>query len=85
MGLQMPYYTYTQGEIMSCKTKTKTSGYELRSDLLGMAIGILESQSARQIDNEHLKPEGQRSSVEPYSPEDVIKVAEKLYKFVQKK
>ena len=70
---------------MSCKNKTKTSGYELRSDLLGMAIGILESRDARRFDNEHLKPEGQRSPVEPYTSEDVIGVAEKLYEFVQKK
>ena len=61
------------------------SGYELRTDLLGMAIGILESRKARQFENEHLKPEGQRNSVEPYTSEDIIAEAEKLYRFVQKK
>ena len=61
------------------------SGYELRTDLLGMAIGILESKNAREFDNEHLKPEGQRSAVQPYTTEDVIAEAEKLYTFVQKK
>lgn len=61
------------------------SGYELRSDLLGMAIGILESRNSRQLDNECLKPEGQRQPVSPYATEEVLAVAEKLYDFVQKK
>ena len=61
------------------------SGYELRNDLLGMAIGILETRQSRQFDNEHLKPDGQRSAVTPYTTEDIIAEAEKLYAFVQKK
>lgn len=61
------------------------SGYELRSDLLGMAIGIVESRMSRQFENEHLKPEGTRQPVAPYTTEDVIAEAEKLYNFVQKK
>jgi len=61
------------------------SGYELRTELLGMAIGILESRNARQFDNQHLKPEGKRQPVSPYVTEDVLVVAEKLYGFVQKK
>ena len=61
------------------------SGYELRSDLLGMAIGILESRNSRQFENEHLKPEGTRQPVSPYATEDVLVVAEKLYDFVQQK
>tara|TARA_Y100000992_G_C21114483_1_gene418869 strand:+ start:285 stop:488 length:204 start_codon:yes stop_codon:yes gene_type:complete len=61
------------------------SGYELRTELLGMAIGILEHRNCRQFDNEHLKPEGQRNAVNPYATEDVLIVAEKLYDFVQKK
>ena len=64
---------------------SKKSGYELRSDLLGMAIGIVESKVERQFDNECLKPEGQRTAVRPYTTEDVIAEAEKLYTFVQKK
>jgi hypothetical protein len=67
---------------MSDKSK---SGYAIRADLLGMAIGILESRNARQFDNEHLKPEGQRNPVNPYATEDVLVVAEKLYNFVQNK
>jgi len=61
------------------------SGYELRSDLLGMAIGIVDQRINRLFDNEHMKPEGQRSPVAPFTTEDVIAEAEKLYAFVQKK
>ena len=61
------------------------SGYELRTDLLGMAIGIVSDKVNREFDNEHMKPEGQRSAVSPYTTEDIIVEAEKLYAFVQKK
>ena len=64
---------------------SKKSGYELRTQLVDMAIGILESRNSRQFDNEWLKPEGQRNAVNPYATEDVLVVAEKLYAFVQKK
>ena len=61
------------------------SGYELRADLLGMAIGINESRLTRLAYNEQMKPEGQRRSVAPFTTEDVLVEAEKLYAFVQKK
>jgi len=61
------------------------SGYELRTDLLGMAIGIVSDRVYRQFDNEMTKPEGQRSPVNSYTTEDIIVEAEKLYAFVQKK
>lgn len=65
------------------------SGYALRTELLGMAIGILESRIARQEQNEHFQAENdkryQRQSINPYATEDVLVVAEKLYDFVQKK
>ena len=64
---------------------SKKSGYELRTDLLGMAIGIVSDKVNREFDNEHMKPEGQRSAVNPYTTEDIIVEAEKLYAFVQKK
>tara|TARA_R100000808_G_scaffold24982_1_gene60148 strand:+ start:2619 stop:2822 length:204 start_codon:yes stop_codon:yes gene_type:complete len=64
---------------------SKKSGYELRSELLGMAIGILQDRQSRQCENEHLKPEGQRNPINPYATEDVLIVADKLYDFVQKK
>ena len=61
------------------------SGYELRADLLNMAIGIVDQKVGRLFENEHLKPEGNRSPVAPFTTEDVIAEAEKLYAFVQKK
>ena len=61
------------------------SGYELRTELVGMAIGILESRNARIFENEHFKPEGQRNAINPYATEDVLIVAEKLLAFVEKK
>ena len=62
----------------------KRTGYGIRTDLLSMAIGILESREQRQMENEHLKPDGQRQAVNPYATEDVLVVAEKLYAFVEK-
>jgi hypothetical protein len=61
------------------------NGYEIRTDLLGMAIGILESRVNQQFQNEHLRPEGQRDAVDSYTTEDVLEEAEKLYQFVQDK
>ena len=61
------------------------SGYQLRTDLLGMATGIVQERVQRQFENEHLKPEGERLPVPSYTTEDVIAEAEKLYAFVQKK
>ena len=64
---------------------TNKSGYELRTELLGMAIGIVSERNHRVFENEHFKPEGQRQAVAPWTTEDVIGEAEKLYAFVQKK
>jgi hypothetical protein len=64
---------------------SKKSGYELRSDLLGMAIGIVDQRVSRLFENEHMKPEGHRATVDPFTTEDVIAEAEKLYAFIQKK
>jgi len=61
------------------------SGYQIRTDLLGMAIGIVCDKVNRQFENEHLKPEGQRNVVTPYTTEEIIAEAEKLYAFVEKK
>jgi len=63
----------------------KKSGYQLRQELLGMAMGIVCDKVSRQFENEHLKPEGQRNSVAPYTTEEILVEAEKLYTFVQKK
>ena len=67
---------------MSDKNK---SGYQLRQELLGMAMGIVCDKVNRQFENEHLKPEGQRNAVTPYTTEEILVEAEKLYTFVQKK
>ncbi len=64
---------------------TNKSGYELRTDLLGMAIGIVGERNQRCVENEFLKPEGQRDAVAPYTTEEILTEAEKLYAFVQKK
>jgi hypothetical protein len=65
------------------------NAYELRTDLLGMAIGILESRNHRHESNEHFLAENEKSYkrkiVQPYATEDVLSVAEKLYQFVQTK
>ena len=60
-------------------------GYAIRADLLGMAIGILEHRVQRQFENEHLKPDGKRQAVKPYTTDEILVEAEKLYKFIQKK
>lgn len=65
------------------------SGYAIRADLLGMAIGILQDRSTRHVENEHFAAENdnhyQRKSVSPYTTDEVLFEAEKLYQFVQKK
>ena len=65
------------------------SGYELRTDLLGMATGIVGDRINRLEQNEHFLAENdkeyQRKPITPYTADDVIVEAEKLYQFVQKK
>jgi hypothetical protein len=68
---------------------SKRSGYGIRADLLGMAIGILESRNNRLESNEHFAAENdsnyKRKAVNPYTTDEVLSEAEKLYMFVQKK
>ena len=61
------------------------SGYQLRTELLGLATGIVVDRNSRLFDNEVMKPEGSRQPVTPYTTEEIIAEAEKLYAFVQKK
>ena len=65
------------------------SGYQLRTDLLGMATGIVVDRTNRLEQNEHFQAENdkayQRKAIAPYTAEDVIAEAEKLYAFVQTK
>ena len=74
---------------MSGDPNSQRNGYDIRTDLLGMAIGILESGNNRLEQNEHFQAENSKSykrqPITPYAPEDVITTAEKLYSFVQKK
>ena len=71
---------------MSDKNK---SGYEIRQALLGMACSIVSDRTNRLEQNEHFLAENDkkyaRKPVEPYTADDVIATAEKLYSFVQKK
>ena len=61
------------------------SGYQLRTELLGLATGIVVDRNSRLFDKEVMKPEGGRQPVTPYTTEEIIAEAEKLYAFVQKK
>ena len=61
------------------------SGYQLRQELLGMAMAMVSDRVGRAVENEHFKPEGQRQAIAFYTTEDIIAEAEKLYAFVQKK
>jgi hypothetical protein len=65
------------------------NGYQLRTDLLGMATGIVVDRTNRLENNEHFHAENdktyQRKPITPYTAEEVIAEAEKLYAFVQKK
>ena len=61
------------------------NGFEIRENLIGMAIGILQDRDSRERENEYLKPEGTRKPIKGYTVEEVIKTAETLYKFVQTK
>jgi hypothetical protein len=67
----------------------KKSGYQLRADMLGMAQGIVAETGHRLENNEHFLAENdkkyQRKPIAPYTTEDIIAEAEKLYAFVQKK
>ena len=64
------------------------SGYELRTELLGMAMGIVSERIQRLETHEHFAAENdskyQRRAITPFTTEDIITEAEKLYTFVQK-
>ena len=59
------------------------SGYQLRQELLSMATGIVCDRNHRLFDNEVMQPEGNSQPIQPYTTEEVIAEAEKLYAFVQ--
>ena len=65
------------------------SGYQLRAEILSMARGIVDDRINRLEHNEHFLAENdaqyRRKTVAPYTTEEVIVEAEKLYAFVQKR
>tara|TARA_B100001250_G_scaffold3733_1_gene3135 strand:- start:575 stop:799 length:225 start_codon:yes stop_codon:yes gene_type:complete len=69
------------------------SGYQLRADMLGMATGIVVDRTNRLEQNEHFLADNarendkayQRKEIAPYTAEEIIAEAEKLYAFVQTK
>ena len=65
------------------------SGYELRTELLGMAMGIVSERIQRLETNEHFAAENdskyQRKAITPFTTEEIIVEAQKLYNFVQSK
>lgn len=65
--------------------KNSKNGYEIRENLLHMAVGILSDRDNKDRENEYLKPEGQRKPIKGYDLEEVLATAEKLYSFVGKK
>ena len=57
--------------------------YELRADLLNMAIGILETQTRQRAENEYMKPDHvSKEPIEPFTLDQVLEVASSLNKFV---
>ena len=65
------------------------SGFELRTDILGMAMGVLEGNREAKIQSFYSVPEedrkGERHPVIEISSEQVIEEAQKLYEFVNEK
>ena len=65
------------------------SGFELRTDILGMAQGLLEGNREQQISQFYSINEderrGQKAPVIEINTKDVIKVARELYEFVNEK
>ena len=70
-------------------SENNKSGYQLRQELLCMARGIVDDKVKRLEVNEFFKSEDienyKRKTIEPYTTEQVIAEAEKLYTFIKKK
>ena len=65
------------------------SGFELRTDILGMAVGLLENNREQTIHSFYSIPEedrkGDRAPVIAISTDEVIATAQELYTFVNEK
>ena len=62
------------------------SGFELRTEILGMAIGMLEENRAQSTNQYYAMEVGERAGeklpIIEITPEQVIDQAQKLYEFV---
>lgn len=62
------------------------SGFELRTEILGMAMGLLEENRAQATNSFYAQTDEQREGkvcpIIEITPEQVIGQAEKLYEFV---
>lgn len=61
------------------------NGYQIRENILSMAIGILSDRIQCERENEYLKPEHTRQPVKGYDTTDVLSIADQLYEFINKK
>ena len=65
------------------------SGFELRTDILGMAMGMLENNRDQTMQSFYSKPEedrkGESAPIIDISAEEVISTAKELYAFVNEK
>ena len=65
------------------------SGFELRTDILGMAMGLLENNREQTMHSFYSIPEderkGERAPVIVISTDEVIDAAQELYAFVNEK
>ena len=81
----MLQHTLTQEKTMS---NTSKSGFELRTDILGMAIGILENnrdQSTNAFYSQAEEDRAGKSAPVTISNAEIIATAKELYEFVNEK
>ena len=65
------------------------SGFELRTDILGMAMGLLENNREQTMQSFFSRPEedrkGESAPIIAISTDEVIDAAQELYAFVNEK
>lgn len=71
---------------MNSKNPYHKSGYELRTDILGMATGLLEANREQATMAFYSRPDderkGETAPIITISTEEIVQTAEELYKFV---
>ncbi len=79
-------HTYTQENKMSNNSR---SGFEIRTDILGMAMGLLENNREQSMQSFYSKPEedrpGESAPIINITTDEVIATAKELYSFVNEK